>query len=148
MKMNIFNSVLWMIFSSFIIQYFLMSYITVDDISNITNSLGKLYLSYLMAFSMGITEVIMYDFNNKTLSLNYYIILLLFISIFYILYTMQIGINDKEFLKEMIEHHSMALKTSEEIENKTSNYKVKKLANDIISSQSEQIKYMKSLLTN
>jgi uncharacterized protein (DUF305 family) len=135
-----------MIITSFLIQYFAMSYITVNSISNITNSLGKFYLSSLMAFLMAIMEVMMYDFNNKMLSWNYYIVLLLLISIFYLLYTMQIGINDKEYLKEMIEHHSMALSTSEEIENKSSNYKVKKLAHDIISSQSEQIKYMKKIL--
>ena len=142
MKMNIFHSVIWMIITSFLIQYFAMSYITVNSISNITNSLGKFYLSSLMAFLMAIMEVMMYDFNNKMLSWNYYIVLLLLISIFYLLYTMQIGINDKEYLKEMIEHHSMALSTSEEIEQNTSNYKVKKLANDIIISQTVRSAYL------
>ena len=81
MKMNIFHSVIWMIITSFLIQYFAMSYITVNNISNIKNSLGKFYLSSLMAFLMAIMEVMMYDFNNKMLSWNYYIVLLLFVSI-------------------------------------------------------------------
>ena len=59
---------------------------------------------------------------------------------------MQLGINDKEYLKEMIEHHSMALLTSEEIETKSSNYKVKKLAKNIINNQTNEIEYMRKLL--
>ena len=148
MKMNLFSSVIFMIFISFIIQYFIMSVIMVKDINNINNSLGKLYISFFMAILMGLTEVVMEDFFSNMISWNYYFVLLLLLSISYLFYTMQIGINDKEYLKEMIEHHSMALLTSEEINKKTSNYKVKKLSNDIISSQSQEIDYMKNLLAS
>lgn len=148
MKMNLFYSVIIMIITSFIIQYFIMSLITVNDINNITVSLGKFYMSVFMAILMGITEVIMEDYFSNMISWNYYFVLFSLLAISYILYIMQIGIDDKEYLKEMIEHHSMALLTSEEINKKTSNYKVKKLSNDIISSQSQQIDYMKNLLAN
>jgi len=146
--MNLFYSVITMIIISFVIQYFIMSLIMVNDVNNITFSLGKLYISFFMAILMGITEVVMEDYYSNMISWNYYFILLLFLSISYTLYSMQIGIDDKEYLKEMIEHHSMALLTSDEINKKTSNYKIKKLSNDIISSQSEQIDYMKNLLAN
>ena len=46
----------------------------------------------------------------------------------------------------MIEHHSMALLTSEELLQKSSNYKVRKLASNIINNQEEEIKEMKNLL--
>jgi hypothetical protein len=118
----------------------------VNDVNNITNSLGKVYISIIMAILMGISEVIMTDISLKMIHWNYYLALLLLLSIFYLLYTMQIGINDKEYLKEMIEHHSMALLTSKEIEAKSSNYKVKKLAKNIINNQSDEIKYMRKLL--
>jgi len=46
----------------------------------------------------------------------------------------------------MIEHHSMALLTSEEILQKTSSDRVKRLAENIISTQQAEIEYMRKLL--
>ena len=46
----------------------------------------------------------------------------------------------------MIEHHSMALLTSEEILQKTKSERVKKLAENIISTQEKEIQYMQQLL--
>lgn len=135
-----------MIIISYVIQYYIMSYIIVQNINNITNSLGKIYMSSIMAIMMGLAEVIMIDIMNKSIHLIYYYTLLLLLAILYLLYTMQIGINDNEYLKEMIEHHEMAIKTSNIIEDKTSNYKVKKLAKDISLKQEQQIEYMKKLL--
>jgi uncharacterized protein (DUF305 family) len=46
----------------------------------------------------------------------------------------------------MIEHHSMALLTSNEILQKTSSERVKRLAENIISTQEAEIEYMNNLL--
>lgn len=147
MKMNsIFLSVVWMMVISFIIEYYIMSYIVVQNINNITNSLGKIYMSVIMAIMMGLAEVFMFDIMNKSIHIIYYYILLLLLGVFYLLYSMQIGVNDDEYLKEMIEHHEMAIKTSIAIEEKTSNYKVKKFAKNIINGQGDEIEYMKKLL--
>ena len=54
-------------------------------------------------------------------------------------------ITDKEYLNEMIEHHSMALLTSEPILEKTQSERVRKLAENIVSTQEAEIKYMKQL---
>ena len=48
----------------------------------------------------------------------------------------------------MIEHHSMALLTSEEIQQKTNNERVKKLAENIVTTQEAEIKYMKQLINS
>jgi uncharacterized protein (DUF305 family) len=45
----------------------------------------------------------------------------------------------------MIEHHSMALLTSEEILQKTRSERVKRLAENIISTQEKEIEYMTQL---
>jgi uncharacterized protein (DUF305 family) len=45
----------------------------------------------------------------------------------------------------MIEHHSMALLTSEEILQKTESERVKRLAENIIITQEKEIEYMKQL---
>ena len=108
MKMNLLPSILFMMFFSFIIQYYIMSLIMTNNVTNIRNSLGKLYISTIMAFLMGIVEVMMHDFYFGVLSLQYYIPLFVILGTFYYLYKSQYKINDKEYLNEMIEHHSMA----------------------------------------
>jgi uncharacterized protein (DUF305 family) len=46
----------------------------------------------------------------------------------------------------MIEHHSMAVFTSEEILKKTDNYDIAKLAKNIISQQNDELRTMQELL--
>jgi len=55
-------------------------------------------------------------------------------------------INEKDYLQEMIEHHSMALLTSKSIIEKTNDNQVKNLAQNIIKSQQAEINYMGQLL--
>lgn len=58
----------------------------------------------------------------------------------------QLLVNDKEWLKRMIPHHSTALTTTHKIYNKTNNSKIKKLAKEIIDTQEKEIQLMKSML--
>ena len=55
-------------------------------------------------------------------------------------------VNDEQWLKRMISHHSTALTTSNKIYNRTNNYKLKKLAKEIIDTQEREISLMKSML--
>jgi len=97
---------------------------------------------------MGLLEVSMFDMHMRVLSTYYYLILFFMLSIFIYLYRNQIYIEDKDYLGEMIEHHSMALLTSDEILQKTKSERVKKLAENILSTQEKEIEYMKQLLKN
>ena len=148
MKMNLLPSILFMMFFSFIIQYYIMSLIMTNDVTNIRNSLGKLYISTMMAFLMGIVEVMMHDFYFGVLSLQYYIPLFVILGTFYYLYKSQYKINDKEYLNEMIEHHSMALLTSHEILKKTTDDNMILLADSIIKGQQKEISIMKQMVQN
>mgnify|MGYP001255951502 FL=1 len=58
----------------------------------------------------------------------------------------QFLVNDEQWLKRMISHHSTALTTSNKIYNRTNNYKLKKLAKEIIDTQEREISLMKSML--
>jgi len=144
--MKLWKNILIMFIFSFILQYYLMSLIITNSYTNITNSVGKIYISLIMALFMGLAEVIMYDSMMLKFYWKYYLLFTLLLFTFIFMYKNQIGISDKEYIKEMIEHHSMALLTSEEIIDKTHNYKVKRLAYKIKNTQEEEIKYMKSLL--
>jgi hypothetical protein len=145
--MNITYSVWFMMIASFIIQFTIMSIIMTNSPINITFSIGKTYISVIMALLMGILEVIMYDIHMKLISVSFYLSLIFCLIIFVYLYRNQVYIEDNDYLKEMIEHHSMALLTSEEILQKTHSKRVKNLAENIILVQKKEIKYMNQLLT-
>lgn len=58
----------------------------------------------------------------------------------------QLLVDDIQWLRRMISHHSTALTTSQKIYNKTSNTKIKKIAKEIIDTQENEILLMKSML--
>jgi hypothetical protein len=144
--MNLTYSLLIIMISSFFIQMFVMSGIMTNSYKNITFSLGKFYISVIMALLMGLLEVLMYDNHLRVISIYYYLFLVFLLVIFIYLYRNQIYIEDKDYLYEMIEHHSMAILTSEEILQKTNSERVKKLAENIITTQQKEINYMKELI--
>ena len=135
-----------MMIGSFLIQYFGMSAIMANSFNNITFSLGKFYISIIMALFMGLLEVAMFDFHMKTLNMFLYLCITFWLIVFIYLYRNQVFIYEKDYLQEMIEHHSMAILTSEEILDKEPPKRVKKLAENIIQVQQKEIEYMKQLL--
>lgn len=144
--MHFYHSLLFMFIFSFIIQYFVMSYIMAYKPTSITNSYGKLYLSFIMAFLMVIGEVYMHDGTYNVFSYKLYIIFISISIVFIYLYRTQAFIYDKQYLEEMIEHHSMALLTSNRILEKTNSYDVAKLAKNIIQTQTDEIDIMNNIL--
>ena len=72
--------------------------------------------------------------------------IILAISVSILLLRQQLLVDDKQWLRRMIPHHSTALTTSHKIYNKTSNSKIKKLAKEIIDTQEKEIQLMKSML--
>jgi hypothetical protein len=135
-----------MFVASFAIQYLFMNTIMVNSRAEITNSLGKAYISVIMALLMVSSEVMMHDHQYSVLSTRTYVGIFGFVAIFIYLYRNQIGIGDKQYLEEMIEHHSMALLTSSRILEKTNNYNVAKLAKNILQKQQDEIIEMQSVL--
>jgi len=135
-----------MLVGSFIIQFIVMSCIITNSYKNITFSVGKFYMSVIMALLMGLLEVFLFDIHMRIISLYYYLILFFILSIFIYLYRNQLYIEDKDYLQEMIEHHSMAVLTSEEILQKTQSERVKKLAETILTTQEKEIEYMRQLI--
>lgn len=116
--------------------------------------LSDLYLSQtlfygglLMASNMVWAHEIVHYLSMGHFDINVFligIILSIFVSVF--LLREQILVDDNQWLKRMISHHSTALTTSHIIFNKTSNPKIKKLAEDIINTQNKEIDIMKSML--
>jgi len=144
--MKLLHSLFIMFVGSFIIQYLLMPPIMVNSRANITYDIGNVYLATIMALLMISLEVMMHDHQYNVLSLHLYGYIIVGVVLFIYLYRKQIGINDKQYLEGMIQHHSMAIFTSEEILKKTDNYEVAKLAKNIVQNQEDEINVMKKLI--
>jgi len=136
--MIIHTPIIMMFTSMFIIQYVFMSYIMTNQVDNITNSMGKVYMSTIM----GLLMIIIMSYNNIQ-NLGIYICLLI-LCIY--LYKIQFGVNDKNYIREMIEHHSMALLTSKQIIKKTDNSYVADIAQRIINTQESEIQEMRNII--
>jgi len=109
-------------------------------------SLTLFYGGILMASNMVWAHEIIHYLSMGHFNKYIFIIgILLSISLIIIL-RQQLFIDDVQWLRRMISHHSTALTTTHKIYNKTSNINVKKLATDIITAQEKEITQMKSLL--
>ena len=84
----------------------------------------------------------MRHFNSVVFSIG----VILSVSISALLLRRQTFVDDKQWLRRMISHHSTALTTSHKISKKTRNSKIKKLAKEIIDTQEKEIELMKSML--
>lgn len=138
---------IWIMFiSSFIIQYFFMSWFMADSLPNITNSIGKFYVSVVMGLFMVLIEIFMFQMGKKNINLFSYLPFVFLLVLFIYLYRIQAFIGDKEYLNEMIEHHSMAVLTSRQILEKTTTQSVAHLAKRILHTQTKEIQEMKDLV--
>lgn len=144
--MKVMHTMIIMFVGCFLIQYFLMSPIMVSERVFITNNLGKAYMAVIMSLFMVVLEIMMHDHQYNVFSLKTYILVGLLLLLFIYLYRTQKGINDRQYLEGMIEHHSMGIFTSEEIVKKTNDYNVAKLAKNIIQTQKDEIQIMEELL--
>lgn len=146
--MELLFSLWFMMIGSFIIQMVIMSLIMTSTWKDITFSTGKFYMSIIMALLMGILEVLMFDVHMRMISWIYYCILGFMLVVFIYLYRNQYYIDQKEYLSEMIEHHSMAVLTSDQILQKDPSPRVKRLAENIMETQQQEIEYMRQLIAS
>ena len=139
-----------------LIQFFIMVIIGIlfNPMNILAYRLNDLYLSYtlfygglLMASNMIWSHEIIHYLHMGKFNINIFIIgITLSIMISLYLLRNQFMVNDEQWLKRMISHHSTALTTSNKIVKKSKNNNVIKLANDIIKVQEEEINLMKKLL--
>jgi hypothetical protein len=140
-----YRKLLVMLLLSFISMYVLM-YAMVNSISNVFPNINQFYMASLMAMPMVIIELVLMRkmYENKKLNAILIVLSSLGIIVFFLLIQFQTGVSDKHFLKGMIPHHAAAILMSEQ--SKTHDPDLKKLQQQIISSQQEEIKMMKAKL--
>ena len=136
----------FLVIASFLIQYFLVSVVTTTNPMYITHSLGKFYLALVVAFSVGVVEIMIHDISYDTRSTNKYFIMLALLILSIVAYRNQIFVSDEQYLNEMIENRSVELLENEEILKKTHSYGVARLAKVSIQNINDEIIKIKMLL--
>ncbi len=136
---------LLMLLLSFCIMYLVM-FLNVDELDHIYLSLTRLYMSLLMVAPMAVLMLAMMQkmYPNKKANA---IIMLSSCVVFVLSLTLlrtQTPIDDTQYMKAMIPHHSSAIMTSKHADIKDP--EVKELSKKIILSQQKEIAQMKALL--
>jgi hypothetical protein len=136
------TNMLYMFIGMFLIQYIIMGFVMTDRLDNINHSTGKIYMSIIMGLFMVLLDMLLGPmFNVQHFTMMFGLTL-----VFIYLYRIQFGVDDKNYIREMIEHHSMALLTSKNILEKTKNPAVINYATKILVGQENEIADMNYLL--
>ena len=136
------HMMLYMFIGMFLFQYFIMGFIMTDRLDNINHSTGKIYMCIIMGLFMVLLDMILGPMFNA----QYFTIIFGLTLVFIYLYRIQFGVDEKNYIREMIEHHSMALLTSKNILEKTKNPAVINFATGILVGQEKEIADMRYLL--
>lgn len=142
MKHISFVNLVIMAFLHFLAMYGLM-YMMVYKFTDIYSNLNQLYMAGMMTAPMLILEILFMGsmYKNKNMIMTISIIVIAFLFIFI---RKQIGINNKQFLKSMIPHHSGAILMCKNAN--IDDVEIKELCQKIISSQQKEIDQMKQIL--
>jgi hypothetical protein len=130
---------------AFLIQYWVLSVITSKRPQN---TVGKFYLSMIAASIMGILEVMIYDTFKSVISMFYYLILGLMVYLFIYMFKTQSGIDDADYLKQMLESHSREMVLSQMAMDKTTNNHVRTIANNVINRRKRDIDVIEKMLND
>jgi hypothetical protein len=137
---------MFLVVATFLIQYFLVSIVTTSNPMYIRHSLGKFYLSLVVAFSIGIVEIMLHDISYDTRSVNKYFMMLALLILSIIAYRNQIFVTDENYLNQMIENKSVQLLEDEEILKKSHSYGVTRMAKLSVQNTQDDITKMVRLL--
>ena len=115
-------------------------------ISDLYLSITLFYGGLLMASNMIWAHEIIHYLTMGHINMTVFFIGLLFSIMSVFLLRKQLFVDDKQWLKRMIPHHSTALTTSKLIYDRTYDEKIKKLSKDIIETQEKEIRLMNKLI--
>lgn len=130
---------------SFVAMYILM-YSMANNLANVYPNINQFYMAALMTMPMIIIELALMGkmYANKKLNATLIILSSAGLIGFFSLIQFQTAVSDKQFLKGMIPHHAAAILMSEQ--SKSKDPEIKKLQQEIIISQQEEITVMKAKL--
>lgn len=140
-----FLDIIFIIILVFIVQYYIISMVKTNSLSNLTFSLNKIYLSLIMSFIISLCYVLLVDFKQGFITdSNYYIAIGICLGLGIYAYRNQYGITDFDWANSMIEIQSNGILISEKMANQNQNSsKCVEFAKYIVKAQEEQIDLLK-----
>ncbi|MBB6609719.1 DUF305 domain-containing protein [Pontibacter sp. Tf4] len=145
MEKGNYKKFLLMLGVSFVIMYGVM-YLNADKFDHVYLNLNRLYMALLMVSPMALVMLGFMSGMYKNKQLNIIIVVVSIVVFAGTLFMLrkQALVDDEQFLKSMIPHHSSAILVSQEASIKDP--EVKKLTEQIIESQEKEIAEMKAIL--
>ena len=130
---------------SFVTMYMLM-YAMANSWANVYPNINQFYMAGLMTMPMIIIELILMGkmYGDRKLNAGLITVCSGGLIAFFLLIQSQTAVSDRQFLKGMIPHHAAAILMSEQ--SKSRDPEIKKLQEEIISSQRKEIEVMKAKL--
>ena len=146
-KMNkmSYKKFLVMMILSFFIMYIVM-FLNMDKLGHYHTSITRVYMAILMVAPMAIVMMLMMGkmYPDKKTNTGIIISGVVVFAIVLAALRTQTPVSDVQYMKAMIPHHSSAILTSKYVNIKDP--EVKKLAEEIIRSQEEEIAQMEAIL--
>ena len=130
---------------SFLIMYLIM-FLNMETIDHYHTSDTRIYMAMLMVSPMAIVMMLMMGrmYPDRKMNRGIIVSAAFIFALSLILLRAQFPIDDKQYMKAMIPHHSSAIMTSRNAN--IQDPEVKKLSEQIIKSQEEEIAQMESIL--
>ena len=130
------------------VAMFILMYSTVYSLDHVFWSSTKTYMALYMGATMAVIMLAfmlkMYD--NKKANVAIFVgSALLFVVVFWV-FRLQANVDDTTYMRQMIPHHSLAILTSERAN--ITDPRVRRLADDIILAQREEIAEMEALIAD
>ena len=145
MKMNPYKALVGTVGVHFFIMLAL-TYVGVNAFGDIYLNLNRFYMAVVMVAPMVILMLLFmgHMFGNKRLNLALYLgCAILFLAAFLAIRT-QTFVGDQQFLRSMIPHHSIAIKTCQQSD--ITDPEIVELCKGIVESQQSEIKQMNDIL--
>lgn len=130
---------------SFVAMYFLM-YAMVNALGNVYMNFNQVYMAGLMAAPMVLIELAVMRgmYHDKRLNALIAGAAVVAVAVFFLFIRRQTGIGDRQFLRSMIPHHAGAILMCNEAS--INDADLKRLCQNIVSSQQAEITQMKGML--
>lgn len=133
-------------FATFILNYFITSSLFLHNLSDFSNNLNRVYLAlYKSCWALVISCLLFLIFKNY-FSHTFLIILFICVTLIFFLTRYQVGINDKQYLRSIIQFYSDTILPSNKINLITNNPKIQKLAYEVMTKNKQFISDAKELL--
>lgn len=132
-----------MIPTMILIQVFIMPFVMVNSVEDVYFSMSQGYMGAFMGTAMVVVDGLVWH----SLPWWVWILTVAFGVAAVVGFRAQVGIGDREYLRDMIPHHSMAILTSKKRLDSPDN-RVTRLAEEIIITQKREIAQMRFMLNH